>query len=53
MLATSDMINYQPGSYTIKITGTSGELSASELFTITLADPCGEESMNSLSSSEL
>ena len=35
-----DTVNFLPGTYTFKIIGTEGSLSAFETFTVTLVDPC-------------
>ena len=35
-----DIVNFPPGVYTIKVTGTAGTISVSHQFDLTLVDPC-------------
>ena len=38
--SSTDIQNFPPGQYTIKITGTEGSISAEYVFTFSLVDPC-------------
>ena len=50
IFSSDDIQKFPPGTYTFKITGTSGDFSTSKTFTITLVDPCPDSVLTLLDS---